>query len=164
MAIPSGFSDDVGAMMALDGINLDQIGTSSIYNHQPAPESYLADIASDPLALTCFNFNDDTLSATVATDFNSFDLLMDLPNYRISLVANEETSHSGPVIPTSKVSNDDDNSLVTPPTTRIGWATKNEWTQYRPLITQLYKDRMLGKVMSIMESRYGFRSTLVNNI
>ena len=40
------------------------------------------------------------------------------------------------------------------------WATKDDWIQQRPRITELYRQHTLREVMSIM-MRHGFEATLV---
>lgn len=47
-----------------------------------------------------------------------------------------------------------------PPSTQApGWATKEAWDRYKPLIVQLYAKNKLGEVMRIMERDHGFRAT-----
>lgn len=59
-------------------------------------------------------------------------------------------------------------NLILPPTTTQnmapstqapGWATKEAWDRYRPLIVQLYANNKLKEVMRVMERDHGFKAT-----
>ena len=118
----------------------------------------------DSLALQPYAFNGNATATPIScANLEQVGLPMELPNQLSILDPSSQTFQPGETVPTSYVSNDIAASVVTQSVTPKIWATEHDWTRHRALITELYGENKLPKVMSIMENQQGFKATLVDN-
>ena len=136
------------------------------FDHQPPSYQSSELFGSGSLAPLPYTFNtNDDETATFISDANlgHVDMPMDPPNRLSTLDSSSQTFQPVEMVPTSYVSNDGAASVVTQSDISRVWATEHDWTRHRALITELYGENKLPKVMSIMESQQGFKATLVDN-
>ena len=113
----------------------------------------------DSLAPQPYNFTGDATTTSIRNPgLEPADLPMVLPDH-LSVPDPSQTFQPEKMIPTSYLSTDVATSVVTQSNTPRFWATQNDWTRHRALITELYEENKLPKVMSIMESQEGFKAT-----
>ena len=118
----------------------------------------------DSMAPQPYTFTGDATTTSIScTGLEPADLPMTLPDHSSILDSSSQPFQPEKIIPTSYVSNDAATSAVTQSSIPRIWATQNDWTKHRALITDLYGENKLPKVMSIMESQEGFKATLVGN-
>ena len=121
-------------------------------------------IERDSLALQPYAFNGNATATSIScANLEQVDLPMDLPSQPSILDPSSQTFQPGETVSTSYVSNDVATSVATQSDIPRVWATEDDWTRHRALITELYGENKLPKVMSIMESQQGFKATLVDN-
>ena len=154
-------------MQALTALGRGDVGHDDSLNaFDLQPPSYQASelFGSDSLAPLPYTFNDDETATFIDyANIEYVDIPMDLPNCLSTLGLSSETFQSEEMVPTSYVSNDVASLVVTQSNIPRVWATEHDWTRHRALITELYGENKLPKVMSIMESQQNFKATLVNN-
>ncbi len=148
LSVPS----DMETLMALGRAEIGRNGSSS--------ELYRSDSMA-PLPHT--SNNDETATLISYANLEHVDLPTDLPNHLSALDPSSETLQPDAMEPTSYVSNEVAASVVTQSDIPRVWATENDWTRHRALITELYGENKLPKVMSVMESQQGFKATLVDD-
>ena len=120
---------------------------------------------SQPLATLPYTFNEDETATFIScANFEFFDVPMDVSNRLSTPDPTSQTFQPEETIPTSYVSDGVAASVVTQSDIPRVWATEQDWTRHRALITELYGENKLPKVMSIMESQQGFKATLVDNL
>ena len=111
-----------------------------------------------------YTSNGDTTATSVScADIEQVGLPMDIPNHLSIFGPPSQTLQPEEMVPTSSATNDIAASIVTQFGIPRTWATENDWSRHRALITELYGENKLPKVMSIMESQQGFKATLVDN-
>ena len=154
-------------MQALTALGRGDIGHDDsliAFDHQPTSYQSSELYGSGPLAPLPYTFNDDeTATFMSCANIEHVDMPMDLPNHLSTLDSSSQTFQPEEMAPTSYVSNDVATSVVTQSVIPRVWATEHDWTRHRALITELYGENKLPKVMSIMESKQGFKATLVDN-
>ena len=153
-------------MQALTALNRGDIGHDDFNAFDYQPSSYQASelFGSDSLAPLPYTFNDDETATFIDyANIEYVDIPMNLPNCLSTLGSSSETFQSEEMVPMSYVSDDAASSVVTQSNIPRVWATEYDWTRHRALITELYAENKLPKVMSIMESQQGFKATLVDN-
>ena len=134
------------------------------FDHQPTSYQSFELFESDSLVPLLYTFNDDETAESVScANLENVDLPTDLPNHLSNLDPWSETFQPDAMEATLYVSNDAAASVITQSDIPRLWATEHDWTRHRTLITELYGENKLPKVMSIMESQQGFKATLVNN-
>ena len=110
-----------------------------------------------------YTFDGDATTTSIScADLEQVGLPIDLPNQLSMFEPSSQTLQPEETLPTSYVSNDVAASVTQSDIPR-GWATEDDWTRHRVLISELYGGNKLPKVMSIMESQQGFKATLVDN-
>ena len=136
------------------------------FDHQPPSYQSSEMFGSGSLASLPYTFNandDETATFISGANLGHVNMPMDPPNRLSTLDSSSQIFQPGEVVPTSYVSNDGAVSIVTQSEISKVWATEHDWTRHRALITGLYGENKLPKVMSIMESQQGFKATLVDN-
>ena len=155
---------DIEALTALDYGGIGYNDSVNAFDHHP-PSHQSSELfgfgSSAPLSYT---FDDDETATSISCgNLEHVDIPMDLPNRLSTLDSSSQTFQPEEILPTSYVSNGATSSVVTQSDIPRAWATEHDWTRHRPLITELYGENKLPKVMSIMENKQGFKATLVNN-
>ena len=151
------------ALTALDHGGIGHNDSVNAFDHQPPPFQSSELFRSDSLAPLPYTFNDDETATFIScANLEHVDLPMDLPNRRSTPDPSSQTFQPEKVVPTAYVSNDVAASVVTQSNIPRVWATGHDWSRHRALITELYGENELPKVMSIMESQQGFKATLVD--
>lgn len=118
----------------------------------------------DPLALQPYTFDGNaTATSSSCSHLEQFDLPMDPLSHPSNLDPFPQTFQPEETMPTSNITNDAAVPVITQSDVSTGWATEDDWARHRALITELYGGNKLPKVMNIMESREGFKATLVDN-
>ena len=119
---------------------------------------------SSELPLLPYTFNDNETATFISyADLEHVELPIDLPNRLSTPDSSSQTFLPEETVPTSYVSKDVAASVITQSDIPRIWATEQDWTRHRALITELYGENKLPKVMSIMESQQGFKATLVDH-
>ena len=155
---------DMEAMTGLGRWDIGHDESLDAFYHQPPSNQSSELLRSDSLASLPYTFNDDETPAFIShANLEHVDLPMDLPNHSSTLDPSSQTFQPGDMAPTSYVFSDVAASVATQSDIPQIWATENDWTRHRALITELYGENKLPKVMSIMESQKGFKATLVDN-
>ena len=114
----------------------------------------------DPSAPQLYALTSDAPTTSITcTGFEAADLPMALPDHPSILDPCSWTIQPETIVPMSYASNDVANSTVTQTGTPKRWATERDWARHRTLITDLYGENKLPKVMSIMESQESFKAT-----
>ena len=157
---------DMQALAALSRGDIGHDESMNVLDHQP-PSYQSSDLfGSDPLALlpNTVNTNDDETATFISgANLGYVDMPINPPNRLSTLDSSSQTLQPEEMVPTSYASNDGAVSVVTQSDISKAWATEHNWTRHRALITELYGENKLPKVISIMESQQGFKATLVDN-
>ena len=111
--------------------------------------------APQPYALA----GDAPTTCSSCTGLEAADLPMALPDHSSIRDPCSWTTQPETIVPISCASNDFANSNVAQTDTPKRWATERDWARHRTLITDLYGENKLPKVMSIMESQESFKAT-----
>ena len=151
---------DMQGMTALGRGGIDHDDSLNAFDHQPPSYQPSELFGSGSLAPLPHTFNDEI---PTFANLEHVDIPMDLPSRLSTLDSTPQTFQLEEMVPTSYVSNEAAVSAITQSDIRKHWATEHEWTKHRALITELYGENKLRKVMSIMESQQGFRATLVDD-
>ena len=155
----------MASLMALGPEDIGHNYPVNAFDHQSPSYQSSELFKFDSLALLPYTFNDDETATFISCpNLEHFDLPMDAPNHLSTPKPTSETFQAEEMVPTSHVSNDAAASVVTQSDIPRVWATEQDWTRHRALITELYGENKLPKVMSIMESQQGFKATLVDNL
>ena len=155
---------DMQALTALGRGTVGHDDSLNAFDHQPPSYQSSELFGSSSLAPLPYAFNDDETATFIScANPEHVDLPMDLPNRLSNPDPSSQTFQPEKVVPTSYVSNDVAASVVAQSDIPRVWATEHDWTRHRALITELYGENKLPKVMSIMESQKGFKATLVDN-
>ena len=157
---------DMQGLTALGRGDIDHDDSLNAFDHQP-PSCQSSELFGSgslaPLPYT-FNANDDETATFISgANLGHVDMPIDPPSRLSTLDSSSQTFQPEEMVPTSYVSNDGAASVVTQSDISRVWATEHDWTRHRALITELYGENKLPKVMSIMESQQGFKATLVDN-
>ena len=154
----------MASLMALGPEDIGHNYPVNAFDHQSPSYQSSELFKSHSLAPLPYAFNaDETVTFISCPNLEHFDLPMDAPNRLSTPDPTSETFQLEEMVPTSYVSHDVGASIVTQSDIPRVWATEQDWTRHRALITELYGENKLPKVMSIMESQQGFKATLVDN-
>ena len=155
---------DMENLSALGRADISHGDSLNLFDRQSTSYQSSEMFGFDSLAPQPYTFTGDATATSIScADLEQVDLPMDLPNQSSILDPSSQIFQPEETIPTSYVSNDVAAPVVTQSDTPKGWATEDDWTRHRALITELYGGNKLPKVMSTMESRKGFKATLVDN-
>ena len=155
---------DMASLMALGPEDIGHNYSVNAFDHQSPSYQSSELFKSHSLAPLPYAFNaDETVTFISCPNLEHFDLPMDAPNRLSTPDPTSETLQPEEMVPTSYVSHDFGASIVTQSKIPRRWATERDWTRHRALITELYGENKLPKVMSIMESQKCFKATLVDH-
>ena len=155
---------DMETLTALGLANIGHDDSLTPFDRQSTSYQSSKVFECDSLALQPYPSNDNATTASIGCPYlEQVDLPMDLLNQPAILDPTSQTFQPEATIPTSYVTNDNSAPAVTQSDIPRAWATEDDWTRHRALITELYGGNKLPKVMSIMERRQGFKATLVDN-
>ena len=155
---------DMASLMALGPEDIGHNYPVNAFDHQSP--SYQSSEVFRPYSLAPlpYTFNDNETATFIScSNLEPVELPIDLPNGLSTPDPSSRTFPPEEMGPTSYVSHDVGASVVTQSDIPRVWATEQDWTRHRALITELYGENKLPKVMSIMESQQGFKATLVDS-
>ena len=155
---------DIETMSALGRADIVHDDSLTFFDRQSTSYQSSGMFGFDSLAPQPYTFTGDSTATSIScADLESAALPMAAPDHPSTLDPSSRISQPEEIVPTSYVSNDVATSVVTQSDTPNIWATEHDWARHRALITELYGEYKLPKVMSIMESQEGFKATLVDN-
>ena len=155
---------DMETLMALGYVDISYGHSLPPFDRQSTSYQSSEMFGFDSLAPQPYTFTGDATTTSIScTGLEAADLPMALPDHPSILDPCSRTIQPEIIVPMSYASNDVATSTVTQTDTPKRWATERDWARHRTLITDLYGENKLPKVMSIMESQEGFKATLVGN-
>ena len=155
---------DIETLSALGRADIGHDESLTLFDRQSTSYQSSEMFGFDTLAPQPYTFTGDTTATSIScADLEPANLPMAFPDRPSIPDPSSRTYQPEETVPTSYVSNDVATPVVTQSDTPKVWATQHDWARHRALITELYGENKLPKVMSIMESQQSFKATLVDS-